>query len=534
MLKGIDISSWNAGIDPSKVDADFIIVKATGGTSYVNPYFKQQADAVLKAGKKLGIYHYAYERTGWGTAKQEAAHFLKYFEPYIGKAIPVLDFEADAQSLPITWPSEWLHIVAMTGATPWFYAYASYLNSRDHSVLHRYPLWMASYLTKYSGKGYQSNPEQIWGIGGWSKLTCYQYTSQGRISGWNGNLDLNVFYGTTADWDAMCGGKKVMTTVKKTITFDAAKVAAQIHADMCNDDRNGYSWAPRTGGDSPAGSKTLTIGGKIYGYTLGSWDCSSSTIKAWQEAIKYTPYAGKLDAATYTGNMASVFVNSGLFEVRPVALAQAGDLYLNHQYHVAMSQGNGKLSQFSINENGGAYGGRVGDQTGKEAYITNYFNYPWDCVLHYNGKANTITYEEEVNDLQKVTNTGGPVYRLYNKKGWHLLTLSKDEVKKCVNNGWVDEGVSFTAPKGGVVPVYRFYNPHSSDHLYTADYKEAEKVQKSGWKYEGVPFFGIERGTCVYRLYNKKLGQHHYTQSVKERDTCKKNGWTDEGVAWYV
>ena len=28
----------------------------------------------------------------------------------------------------------------------------------------------------------------------------YQYTSHGRISGWNGNLDLNIFYGDQSAW----------------------------------------------------------------------------------------------------------------------------------------------------------------------------------------------------------------------------------------------------------------------------------------------------------------------------------------------
>ena len=71
------------------------------------------------------------------------------------------------------------------------------------------------------------------------------------------------------------------------MTLSCAEIAARIHADMCDDDRNGYSWSPRQGGDY-GGNKTLTIDGRKYTYPLGSWDCSSSVIKAWQLAIQYT------------------------------------------------------------------------------------------------------------------------------------------------------------------------------------------------------------------------------------------------------
>ena len=56
-LNGIDVASYQAGLNPAKVPCDFVIVKATQGTSYINPDFWRMAEAVLKAGKLLGIYH---------------------------------------------------------------------------------------------------------------------------------------------------------------------------------------------------------------------------------------------------------------------------------------------------------------------------------------------------------------------------------------------------------------------------------------------------------------------------------------------
>ena len=171
------------------------------------------------------------------------------------------------------------------------------------------------------------------------------------------------------------------------------EIAARIHADMCRDNDNGYSWEPRHGEDGK-GVKTLTIDGKKYSYDRGSWDCSSSVIKAWQLAIQYTPYKGKLDGATFTGNMREVFTRSGLFVVwnTDTTTAQVGDVYLEDESHTAMCQSvtPDLLSEFCINENGEVYNGKPGDQTGREAYIHGWYDYPWSCTLHYNGKADTM------------------------------------------------------------------------------------------------------------------------------------------------
>ena len=173
------------------------------------------------------------------------------------------------------------------------------------------------------------------------------------------------------------------------------EIAARIHADMCRDNDNGYSWEPRHGEDGK-GVKTLTIDGKKYSYDRGSWDCSSSVIKAWQLAIQYTPYKGKLDGATFTGNMREVFTASGLFQWKPMSfIAARGDVYLNEQNHTAMcqSQDPDVMSEFCINENGDVYGGMPGDQTGGEAAI-NPFREEFDGILHYNGKADTVKFTD--------------------------------------------------------------------------------------------------------------------------------------------
>ena len=167
------------------------------------------------------------------------------------------------------------------------------------------------------------------------------------------------------------------------------EIAAYIHRKMCTDNRFGYSWEERWGHTS----ETWTIDGKKYTVKVGDYDCSSSCITAWKTALQHTKYAHALDGATYTGNMREVFVDSGLFVWKPMSfLAAPGDLYLNEENHVAMCQTQTPdiLSEFSWGDNG-AYGNKRGDQSGNEAHMGDYYDYPWDGILHYNGKADNST-----------------------------------------------------------------------------------------------------------------------------------------------
>ena len=166
------------------------------------------------------------------------------------------------------------------------------------------------------------------------------------------------------------------------------EIAAAIHKRMCEDDRFGYSWEERYG----AVWETWEIDGKSYRIRVGDYDCSSSTITAWSVALLGTPWEGSLDAAITTHNMRSVFVGSGLFEWLGMSfLAEPSDLYLSEANHVAMCQTQypDVLSEFSWGDNG-AYGNQRGDQTGWEASVHAYYDYPWDGILHFVGDGEAV------------------------------------------------------------------------------------------------------------------------------------------------
>ena len=143
------------------------------------------------------------------------------------------------------------------------------------------------------------------------------------------------------------------------------------------------SWMEKTAKDSAHGYDQQYRWGE-----KGDYDCSSAVITAYQQAG--VPVKDK--GATYTGNMKHVFLKCGFKDVTSkVNLASGaglkrGDVLLNEVHHVAMYCGNGYEVEASVNENGHATGGKPGDQTGREFLTRPYRNFPWDCVLRYEGE----------------------------------------------------------------------------------------------------------------------------------------------------
>lgn len=218
-LKGIDISNHQRGLDLSKIDCDFVIIKATEGKSHVDQYcdgFFQQA---LSLGKKLGVYHFANNSDN--TAKQEADWFINNTRGYIGKAIPVLDWEDDVTD-NVPWALEWLQRVEQAyGCKPLIYMSESVVNRYDWSPVANanYGIWVAKYRDNLPDYNYDmSKAGNMPSIKYWSTMALWQWTSTGRLNGWNGNLDCDVFYGDAAAWDKYVGSGSSSNTPSNPIT----------------------------------------------------------------------------------------------------------------------------------------------------------------------------------------------------------------------------------------------------------------------------------------------------------------------------
>lgn len=218
-LKGIDISNHQRGLDLSKIDCDFVIIKATEGKSHVDQYcdgFFQQA---LSLGKKLGVYHFANNSDN--TAKQEADWFINNTRGYIGKAIPVLDWEDDVTD-NVPWALEWLQRVEQAyGCKPLIYMSESVVNRYDWSPVANanYGIWVAKYRDNLPDYNYDmSKAGNMPSIKYWSTMALWQWTSTGRLNGWNGNLDCDVFYGDAAAWDKYVGSGSSLNTPSNPTT----------------------------------------------------------------------------------------------------------------------------------------------------------------------------------------------------------------------------------------------------------------------------------------------------------------------------
>lgn len=205
-MQGIDVSSWQTGIDTYSINADFVICKATEGTTYVNPDCDRAYQGAKSSGKKVGVYHYA----SGGDPVAEAKFFVDNVSGYVGDAILVLDYEGYASTTGTWWAETWLDTVYnLTGVRPIIYMSNSVVNRYDWSRVRdkNYGLWNAGYYDGYVTKyGYVTDPPIIGNLGVWSDcVAMYQYTSSGRLPGWGGNLDFNIFYGDGSTWDAYAG-----------------------------------------------------------------------------------------------------------------------------------------------------------------------------------------------------------------------------------------------------------------------------------------------------------------------------------------
>lgn len=206
-LVGIDTSKWQAGLPDATIRADFIIFKATEGVGYTDSDCDPSYQEAKAAGKKLGVYHFA--RPDGNDPISEAEWFVSQVRGYIGEAMLVLDLEVE----PITaqWAKQWLdHVYSLTGVRPVIYLNTSTANRIDWSpVWGDYALWVAQYRDMDTDYNYDmtyagSLPDVNWPNG----YCMWQWTSRGRLDGYGGDLDCNIFYGTTDDWNAFARGRR--------------------------------------------------------------------------------------------------------------------------------------------------------------------------------------------------------------------------------------------------------------------------------------------------------------------------------------
>lgn len=255
-MHGIDISKWQPTINLAKVPCDFVIVKATQGKSSVSNTFKNQIETSLKLQKLAGAYHYV---DGSGV-DAEAANFIKAVTPYLGKIILAIDWEAGGNA-KFSDPSYCVKLLnkvkELTGVTPFVYMSKSVTRAHDWSAIKDFPLWCAQYSKENASKAtsYQSKPwTDSKGFGAWKSPAIYQYSDHGRLSGFSGNLDLDLAYIGASAWKqyaSINGANASVAAPVQTSKKSASEVAAEVVAGKWGSgnarktalERAGYNYA---------------------------------------------------------------------------------------------------------------------------------------------------------------------------------------------------------------------------------------------------------------------------------------------------
>lgn len=178
-----------------KVDypVSFLFIKATEGTSVRNRYF----DADLKAARKhrlpVAAYHFFSPRPN-GAA--QAKHFLKFAKTNLATLPPMLDVE----------PSH-AEIQRMGGIDVLFREVLIWLRIVEKQTAHRPLLYISqSFVNRYMGDAPEALKEySVWvarygEFKPYVKLLLWQLSPDGRVEGIRGDVDINVFNGSKADF----------------------------------------------------------------------------------------------------------------------------------------------------------------------------------------------------------------------------------------------------------------------------------------------------------------------------------------------
>ncbi len=198
-VRGVDVSSYQGTIDWSVLaeqDIQFAYIKATEGSSLVDPCFSDNFQQAVQTPLYVGAYHFfSYD----SPADTQADLFLQTVPLDQATLPPAVDVEfyGDHDKNPpdpgrVRQELQILldRLEEAGGKRPVLYAtarsYALYLS--EH--FEEYPIWIRDLLNQ---------PRLPDG----KEWTFWQYNSRGRLKGYTGRepyIDLNVFGGTAEEW----------------------------------------------------------------------------------------------------------------------------------------------------------------------------------------------------------------------------------------------------------------------------------------------------------------------------------------------
>lgn len=206
MLKGIDISNWQAGEKPSDYPIDFCICKATEGLNFVDYYCDSFIQNCIENDILFGYYHFAQSND----PKKEAKFFWNNTLGYCGHGIPVLDYEVWGHNSDVEWCENFLEEYhEISGVWAVLYISASRCGQFENSwIPEKCGLWVAGYPMDYT-EFISENTNMPYNIYPWSFAAIWQFTSNLWYK-----FDGDVAYMDYVAWKKYAGDKTQNTNPK--------------------------------------------------------------------------------------------------------------------------------------------------------------------------------------------------------------------------------------------------------------------------------------------------------------------------------
>ena len=199
VMRGIDISNYQAGLSLDNVACDFVIIKATEDTNFVDPFCDGFVQDAIRLGLSWGVYHFAR----YGNAKEQARFFIENIRGYIGHGVLYLDMEDNSIPDWAKFATDFVdEVERLTGVTPMIYCSASELQRfRGSTIPNRCGLWLAGY----------PHPSDVWidekcpyNIDPWRYVAVWQFTSDFAAD--NRRIDADYAYLSREQWDSYAQG----------------------------------------------------------------------------------------------------------------------------------------------------------------------------------------------------------------------------------------------------------------------------------------------------------------------------------------
>ena len=193
----LDLSNNNGPVDFKRVfqaGQRRIYLKLTEGVTFDDPKFVDFRKGARAAGLKVGAYHFARGVPSGNSAKDEAEHFLHKLPNLTNKDLrPALDLEFKTPSKAVgDWAKQWLSLVrSAIGVRPIIYSYGSFLEGCAFSTPPA-ALWLASF-GRNDGKEHPFTVPRPW-----KRLAAHQYSSNARVAGCSGAVDISHVFAARA------------------------------------------------------------------------------------------------------------------------------------------------------------------------------------------------------------------------------------------------------------------------------------------------------------------------------------------------